>query len=174
MAIFIDSQQKHYIGILYVRDDGIYSGKFVMPSNRAVQRLDKFLMPTTYLLGALLGLCLVVFAIELTIGPPEFFNYFFAATAWAGVVVAIPYLGIGPLILSRTRRELRNVKLRCLHDLSRRMYVLPLVDSLLVASSIAFMPVFSPAKDAFFYLLFFGPIFIGLTFAVVNYSRRGN
>lgn len=174
MAIFIDSQKRHYIGILYVRDDDIYSGNFVLPSPRAVRWLDKLLLPMTYLLSFVLVVCVVAFAIELALGPLEFFNYFFAATSAIGIAVMIPYLFIGPLILSRTRRDYQKIRLRCLTDLSMRMYLLPLMIVTLVAASVIFMPAFSFPEDGMFHVVVLGPIFIGLLFAVLNYSWRRN
>jgi hypothetical protein len=170
MAIFIDSEQQYYIGILFGKYDDCYSGHFLLPSNHAVRWLDGFLTAATRLLIDLMVLCMAGAAAERLLGPREIFNAFFFALAVTSVLVAIPYLVVGPLMLRRSRRRFRGIELRCLNDLSRRMYVFPLMVLVLVALSMIFMPS-SSGNDVCLFVLPLCPMFIGLAFAVWYYSR---
>ncbi len=170
MAIFVDSDDRHFIGILYSRDGDRYSGNFVMASSRTVRLLNRIVVPLSLVLCLLVGLCFLAFAVERVVGPEEFFNFFFAAMAGIGCLVAIAYMAVGPLLLRRGKKRLARAKLQCLGNLSRWMYLLPLVNLVLVALAVGFMPAFSLAADGVFMLLILGPIFAGLVLAVIRYS----
>jgi surface polysaccharide O-acyltransferase-like enzyme len=172
MAVFSDENNQLYIGIFHRKRDELYSGSFLKISNGNFDLMQKCNRILIYLIMLLMFAIICVFSYGLKFGSSDVTENIFESISFILDCVAIFYIALGPILLSRNRVELARRKLTCLSKPSMGIYLLVFLFASAMSLDIFLADQFNSKSHIVFLLFTLIPI-IGISgWAIRFYSKR--
>jgi hypothetical protein len=124
MAIFKDSNDNLYLGILYAKNSQLYSGNFIQLSKKAYQRILSTNRILSIFIKFTLALILMLSIAKATLSLENYLDWIFLGIGAGICAISIFYFAIGSIVLSRKKLYLSKKSLECLPTESKNIYSL--------------------------------------------------